>query len=99
MREGIADYKENMKEVKQRGEEKKAARKQAKQVKKDKDKALADKYMSGSLFERIQGYIMKGLSAVSIILVIYGIVLFPIIICAVFLYMVLKQFFTNLIKL
>ena len=42
---------------------------------------------------------MKGLAAVSIILVLYAAVVFPIIICAVFLYKVLKYCFTNLMKL
>ena len=97
--EGIEDLKENLKEVKKKKKENLASRKAEKEKKKAKDKELKDKYMSGSLFERAKGYILKGLSTVSIVLVLYGVVLFPVIVCAVFLYMVLKVCFTNLMKL
>ncbi len=93
---GIVDLSGKSKETRK---EKRASRKAAKQERQAKDKALKDKYMSGSMFERIKKYVMKGLTAISIVLVLYAVVLFPIIICAVFLYKVLKYCFTNLMKL
>ena len=93
---GIVDLSGKLKETRK---EKRASRKAAKQERQAKDKALKDKYMSGSMFERIKKYVMKGLTAISIVLVLYAVVLFPIIICAVFLYKVLKYCFTNLKKL
>ena len=94
----MKDLKANLKEAKEK-KANQASRREAREKKREKDKETKAKYMSGSLFERVQGYVMKGLSAVSIVLVLYGVVLFPIVICAVFLYMVLKKCFTTLMKL
>ena len=93
------DLKANLKEAKEKRKANQASRREAREKKREKDKATKEKYMSGSFFERAKGYVMKGLSAVSIVLVVYGVVLFPIVICAVFLYMVLKKCFTTLMKL
>ena len=93
------DLKANLKEAKEKRKANQASRREAREKKREKDKETKAKYMSGSLFERLQGYVMKGLSAVSIVLVLYGVVLFPIVICAVFLYMILKKCFTTLMKL
>ena len=92
-------FKKNMKDIKDIKKEKKESRQKERQESKEKNKALKDKHMSGSFFQRAQGYIMKGLSTIAIVLVLYGLILFPIIICAVFLYMVLKKCFMNLMKL